>query len=207
MILLLTQIWMYVVKRSHSTGSLCPCRFSIQASKRGIRDLTLNPNPETLPKCVGLPDSNFLLNVQNIANWSKHVIIKEHEFQKQRFQSAVWTITSTRPDLSADSTSSLPHYILWPLKHFLDCCVRISVWKRPKPAWSGGREIGWSCRWIKSANAGIPLLDRSFQLTIGCADLKRHWKIKHVKWSCMKESVLSWGHHLRLDPTGVGMAE
>lgn len=61
------------------------------------------------------------------------IIIKTwKQFQKQKFQSAVWTILSTEPGLSADSTSSHPHYILWPLEHFVDCCQRVSGGKRPK---------------------------------------------------------------------------
>lgn len=107
----------------------------------------------TRRKCMGLPDRNFLVKLHNIANWSKHVVIviKKHGFQKQRFQSTVRTFISIRTALSADSsTSSRPHYILWPLKHFVDCCQKVFGWKRPRPAWTGGWQVGWRCWWIKS---------------------------------------------------------
>lgn len=125
------------------------------------------------------------------AEYSQHVVIviKKHEFQKQRFQSAVWTIT-IRPGLSADSTSSCPHYILWPLEHFVGCCQRVSSWKRPKPALTGGWQVGWRCQWIKSVGADIPLLDSSLLfLSSSLLDMQiwRDRKIKHVKWSRMKE--------------------
>lgn len=69
-----------------------------------------------------------LLLLQNITKWPKHVVIvMKKGFSGPRVPSVEQsTITMNHrhhvgPGLSADSTSCCPHYILWPLKHFVDC--------------------------------------------------------------------------------------
>lgn len=56
-----------------SVGALLPAERAVGLKK------------PTQRKCIGLPDRNFLVKLQNIANWSKHVVIviKKYEIQKK----------------------------------------------------------------------------------------------------------------------------
>lgn len=117
----------------------------------------------TLRKCTGLPDRNFLLKLQNLANWSKHVVIV---IIKNKNKTGV---SETKlPIGSLDHHFSSAWSVSW--QHFFPATLYIvtfralcwllskSFWlKKAKPAWTGGWQVSWRSRWIKSVGADRPL--------------------------------------------------